>query len=78
MTSTYEKINNLSLLCKTSCHDGNSLLFDNMAVEADNMAFERINLAIASHNMSFVSIIMALEQESSENVTLAAIKLNYS
>lgn len=64
MTSTYGKINNL----KTSCHGGNSLLFDNLAVETDNMSLGRINLAIANHNMSFGPIIMVLDQKSRSSI----------
>lgn len=67
MTSTYGKINNL----KTSCHVGNSSLFDYMAVKTDNMSFGRINLAItddnlaiASHNIAFRPFILALKQKS--------------
>ena len=67
MTSTYGKINNH----KTSCHDGNSSLIDNLAVAVDNLSFGRINLAItddnlavATHNMAFGPIIMALDQKS--------------
>ena len=65
MTSTYGKINNH----KTSCHVGNSSLFDNLAVDADNLACARIylaiaadNLAEATHNMAFGPIIMAFGQ----------------
>mgnify|MGYP007016203739 CR=1 FL=1 len=46
-------------------------MFDNLAVEADNLAFGRINLAItddnlavASHNLAFGPIILALDQKS--------------
>ncbi len=60
MTSTYGKINNL----KTSCHVGNSSLFDYMAIDADNLAFERIYLAIAADNLAVASHNMALDQKS--------------
>ena len=79
MTSTYGKINNLLCYSKTSCHGGNSSLFGNMALDADNMSFARFNMAIASHIMSFDSIIMALDQKSrSSSLQMSSHVSNHS